>query len=96
MRYQHTLGFQVRLVIAGGLNLLLLLWGLDRMAKYSTEEAQAWKHFWLAGSSFLVLALVWPMIRRGNAWLRLGGALLDKRSSFWGAGEGMADTLPLN
>ena len=76
MQRELTLGFQVRLVIAGGLNLLLFLWGLGRMARYSTERAQAWTHFCLAGMSFLVFALLWPILRRGNAWLRLGTALL--------------------
>ena len=63
MQSQLTFGLQVRLVVAGGLNLLLFFWGLDRLGKYSTEEAQAWAHFWLAGTSFLVFALAWPMLR---------------------------------
>ena len=71
-----TFGFQVRLVVAGGLNLLFFLLGLDWVARYSTEEAEAWKHFWLAGASFLVLVLLWPILRRGNAYLRLGSGLL--------------------
>jgi hypothetical protein len=77
MQSQLTFGLQVRLVVAGGLNLLLFFWGLDRLGKYSTEEAQAWAHFWLAGTSFLVFALAWPMLRRGSAWLRVGSALLS-------------------
>jgi hypothetical protein len=77
MQSQLTFGIQVRLVFAGGLNLLLFSWGLDRLGKYSTEEAQAWAHFWLAGTSVLVFAMVWPILRRGSAWLRVGSVLLS-------------------
>jgi hypothetical protein len=76
MRSELTLGFQARLVVAAGLNLLLFLWGLHAMGRYSTEEAQAWKHFWIAGTSFLSLAALWPILRRGTPLARFAGGFL--------------------
>jgi hypothetical protein len=76
MQSQLTLGFQVRLVVTAALNLVLFLWGLERMGKYSTEEAQALAHFWIAGTSFLSLGALWPILRRGAPLARFAGGFL--------------------
>jgi len=76
MRREITLESQIRLVIAGGLNLVLLLWGLDRLCKYSTWEAQMWFDFWLAVVSSIPLVALWPVLWRGRWWPRIAGALL--------------------
>lgn len=40
-----------RFFIALLLNVVLFVFGLDRMAKYSAYEAQVWARFWLASAS---------------------------------------------
>ena len=76
MQTQFTLGFQVRLVVAAGLNLVLVSWGVDRLGKYSTEEAQALVHFWIAGASFLSVAALWPVFWRGTTLARVACGFL--------------------
>jgi len=65
-----------RFVLALLLNSGLFVFGLDRMARYSTYEAQVWARFWLASTSAVSLCLVWPVLRRGGLWPRVGAVLL--------------------
>src|SRR5437588_7506339 len=54
----------------------LLIFGLDRMARYSTWEAQVWADFWLAVTSVIPIIILWPIVRHGRFWSRLGATLL--------------------
>ena len=64
--------FGVALVVEFG----LVVFGLDRMAKYSTWESQMWADFWLAVVSSIPLVALWPVLWRGRFWPRLAGTLL--------------------
>jgi hypothetical protein len=68
--------FPPRLCIALLLNMGLFIFGLDRMARYSTYEAQVWTRFCLAGTSAVSIFLVWPVLRWGGLWPRVGAVLL--------------------
>jgi len=68
--------FHPRLCIALLLNLSLCIFGLDRMARYSTYEAQVWARFWLVSASAVSIFLLWPILRRGGLWPRVGAVLL--------------------
>src|SRR4051812_22165269 len=65
-----------RFAVAFVLDLGLVIFGLDRMARYSTWEAQVWAEFWLALTSVIPIVVLWPVVRYGSLWLRLGASLL--------------------
>ncbi|MGD0259350.1 MAG: hypothetical protein ABSD29_05935 [Verrucomicrobiota bacterium] len=73
---QRELWLRIHLVVALALELVFLSEVLPYLAMYSTAEAQVWKQFWVACAAVFVMFTIWPALRWGGLWLRIGGLLL--------------------
>jgi hypothetical protein len=58
------------------LELVFLVFIAPECAKYRTYEKWVWQEFWLSCGAVLVLYTIWPALRWGSIWLRLGGSVL--------------------
>jgi len=75
MQEHDKFDVQFRFAVAGLLQVILFVFGLDQLTRYRDYSHEIWKHFWISAAAAVAVAVVWPLLRRGAVWLRVLAAL---------------------
>jgi hypothetical protein len=72
----HRWWLWVHLTVALAVEFVFLAFILPACARDSAYETEVWKDFGVASGAVVVIYLIWPALRWGGIWLRLGGLML--------------------